>query len=293
MQPPKEAHGLLCHYFHGEGFPPAQGSLSVDDFNRLLDAYGHRLVPAKEWITHLNGYWGVGDKVCVTFDDGLYEAHALALPVLEERGLTACWNVYTGPYVGVPNNLELYRWVRNHGFGGMEEFYRTAREVIGYKRRASSYLLDRGYLTEADRAFRRWRDAASARRYEDAMDRLVTKAGMDDVSRQWWMTPSQLRDLHRSGHVIGIHTHSHPVDMTLLSLEQTALEYATSRAVLGGALECDPKTLTTVSHPRGLAHPQAGEWLASNGFTLGWGATMQGTGPWMTPRWSTGYWTIP
>jgi hypothetical protein len=51
MKPPSEAHGLLCHYFHSEpGFPPAQGSLSVDDFNRLLDAYGERLVDAKTWL---------------------------------------------------------------------------------------------------------------------------------------------------------------------------------------------------------------------------------------------------
>ena len=291
MKPPDEAHGLLCHYFSGPGVPPAQGSLSVEDFERLLDVYGNRLVPAKVWLQRF-AMGHLTDEVVVTCDDGLLEAYSVALPVLEARGLTACWNVYTGPYVGVPNNMELYRWVRNHGFTDMAGFYKVWRAICDCAPAPDEYLQDRSYLTRMDKDFRYWRDTTTPYDYEDVMDMLVTDAGMDALDRQWWMSPTQLRNLHRSGHIIGIHTHSHPYDMTTLSLEQTALEYATSRAVLAGVLECEPKVIITMSHPRGLARIEGLGWLEANGFVLGWGATMEGSFPWRVPRWSTGHWRL-
>lgn len=293
MQPPKEPHGLLAHYFSGEGFPEAQGSLSLETFQALLREYGKRLCPAKEWLDRL-AKGTLRDAVALTFDDGLYEAYAIVRQLLASEGLTAFWSIYTGPYVGVENLMERYRWLRNHGFpGGVEGFYAEWAKLVDPDVGCpEDYLANYTYLTDADRRFRWWRDMTAPAAYEDTMDDMVTNAGLDDLDRQWWMTPSQLRDLHRSGHVLGIHTHSHPYDMARMSLEQTCLEYATSRAVLASVLECDPNTLTTMSHPRGLAHPQSPVALERMGFTLGWGSSMAGAAPWMTPRWSTGNWRL-
>jgi hypothetical protein len=197
------------------------------------------------------------------------------------------WTPRHGSY-----NMELYRWVRNHGLGGVEGFYGEFERLWRPAMPPAWYLASYAYLSAQDRKFRWWRSYADPTVYEEAMDGLVTAAGMDDVDRQWWMTPTQLRDLHRSGHVIGNHTHSHPYDITKLSIEHQCLEYATAKAVLAGVLECNPRTLTTLSHPRGFMSPDAPSWLAGNGFTMAWGATMEGHAPWMTPRWSTGNWTI-
>lgn len=291
MKPPSGPHAVLAHYFDGPGFPPAQGSLSVDDWQRGLDAYGTRLIPAQDWIARcLAGT--LENAVCVTLDDGLREAYVLARPALEQRGLTAAWNCYTGPYVGVANALESYRWLRNHGFGSVDAFYDEVESL--YPDAPEDYLGDRGYLTERDRRFRYWRnELVSPEDYEGIMDDLLFRAETREPMREVWIRPDELRALRTQGHVIGIHTHSHPTTMLALSREQTALEYATSRAILAQLLFRPPmpEAITTVSHPCGSYTEYGLQWLQEHGFTLAWGATMDGTAPWTTPRWSTGYWT--
>lgn len=290
MKPPSTAHAVLAHYFHGPGFAQAQGSLSVEEWEAGLDAYGSRLVPAQEWITRcLHGTQK--DEVCVSFDDGLREAYVLALPALETRGLTAAWNVYTGPYVGVPNNLERWRWLRNHGFGGIEGFYDALEKEIGVHTAPVWYLADRGYLTERDIHFRYWRDhEVTPAEYEAVMQRLFEASRYARTGETTWISPTELRHLHAEGHVLGIHTHSHPTDIRALSREHQSLEYATSRAILAGVLHVEAASLTTVSHPCGAYTNDGLGWLRRHGFTLAWGATMGGEAPWVTPRWSTGYW---
>jgi peptidoglycan/xylan/chitin deacetylase (PgdA/CDA1 family) len=293
--PPPKGHGILAHYFYREpDYPKAQGALSVEEWLEGLNRYGPRLVPADEWISRcLAGR--LKDECCVTFDDGLREAYMLALPALQQRGLTAAWNLYTGPYVGVPNKLEEYRWLRNHGFGSVDAFYDHVESLYGDA--PADYLADRVYLTTRDRRFRYWRDQlASAEEYEAVMDDAQAMAQYQaPASRFAWIHASELRELAKAGHVIGIHTHSHPTTMECLSREQTALEYATSRAILENMLgsrepgEYGP-VIDTVSHPCGSYTEYGLRWLQEHRFRLAWGATMDGEAPWATPRWSTGYW---
>lgn len=292
-QPPKQAHAVLAHYFHDASTtdrPPAQGAISVETWEEGLEAYGPRLVPVTEWIArYLDGRQR--DEVCVTFDDGLREAYVIALPALQKRGLTAAWNVYTGPYVGVPNNLERWRWVRNYGYGGIEGFYDAADAEIGLPSAPPDYLADRGYLTQRDKDFRYWRDhEVTPAEYESVMYTLAKRSANPWRTQETWISPEGLRRLRVNGHVLGIHTHSHPTDIRILPREHQALEYATARAVLAGVLRVSAKTLTTVSHPCGWVSDSGLRWLQSHGFIFGWGATMHGAAPWLAPRWSTGYW---
>jgi len=125
-----------------------QGALTVEELEAGLDTYGSRLIPAAEWIDRAVA-GKTKDECCITFDDGLREACVLAKPALDKRGLTAAWNIYTGPLVGVPNNLERWRWLRNVGFGGVEKFY-TAWFQLNlpqqlYLRVPDDYLADRCY----------------------------------------------------------------------------------------------------------------------------------------------------
>lgn len=288
MKIPASAHGILSHYFH-EGEARPQGSLTAAEWEAGLDAYGSRLVPAAEWIERALAGTGK-DEVCISFDDGLREAYTIALPVLEQRGLTAAWNIYTSPLVGVPNNLERWRWVRNFGLGGMEPFYSAWREWAKPFVFPETYLADRSYLSREDRVFRYWRNCvASPSDYEKAM--MAVQAGCHtkwDAS-QHWLSFIDIQVLHRTGHVIGFHTHSHPTNMARLSVEQQALEYATSKGILEFCLE---RPVNTGAHPCDSWTPEGIEWLKNNGVRLMWGGTMNGSLPWHAPRWSTGNWNL-
>ncbi len=282
------AHGILAHYFHGDDRLPAQGSLSEADWRAGLDAYGTRLVPAREWIDRLLS-GRQKDEVCASFDDGLSES-LLALPELHKRGLTANFNIYTGPYLGVANELERYRWIRNFAFGDVKAFYVMAQAVAGYGEAPADYLTDRDYLTDSDRAFRHWRNHARSTEYEEVMDKLW--AVSEDRERfAWpWLSEDNIRTLDGLGHVIGLHTHSHPTEMSCLSKEQQALEYATSRLIVGNILNRPVREITVGAHPCGSYTDYGLTWLRDNGLRVMWAATKDGDSPLTAPRVSTGSW---
>ena len=293
MTLPVQAHGILAHYFYDGTGPRPQGSLSSAEWARGLDAYGDRLISADKWIDLAMGD-RLRDEVCVTLDDGLREAYVYALPELERRGLTACWNVYTQPLVGVPHNLERWRWVRNRAYGSLAGFYDAWDRLVDRERveaemlRADpTYLSDYGYLTPVDRIFRWWRNRLPALEYEQAMLALEGGEGARPfIPDNHWIVPHELWRLHNAGHVIGNHTHTHPMELDVLSEEQQETEWATAECLL---TDFNPEVMTA-SYPCGRRTAVSSEWLAKHEYTLAWGATMKGYAPWEAPRLSTGYW---
>ena len=284
---PTGAHGILAHYFHdGHRYPAMQGSLSLEAWEAGLERYGARLIPASEWIDRAVA-GQTKDECCVTFDDGLREAYVIAKPSLERRGLTAAWNIYTGPLVGVPNNLERWRWLRNCK-GGVEEFYLAWLKIIRPPRLPDDYLLDRTYLSYADRQFRYWRNTCEPLFYESVMEELWQQGRGTWTSEQHWLSFLDIQALARTGHVIGFHTHSHPTNMARLSVEQQALEYATSKGILEFCLE---QPVNTGAHPCDSWTPEGIAWLQAHSRLM-WGGTIHGAAPWHAPRWSTGEWKL-
>lgn len=292
MKPPPGAHGIMAHYFVRSGERPTQGALTIEQWEAGLDAYGVRLIPASKWINRA-AKGRLRDEVCVTFDDGLREAYDVALPALTRRGLTAAWNVYTQVFVGVPHPLERFRWLRNQ-FGTMNDFYDAVDAIIGPgfdRTKAAHYLAEYGYLSRRDREFRYWRDRwVPPEHYTRVMERVMSTHGLlCPLTLDHWLSISELRALQRHGHVIGFHTHTHPMAMARLTKEQQTLEYATSRGLLEACLR---RPVTTGSSPYGSLTPAHEAWMWATGIRLCWGATMNGWFPFQAPRWSTGYWRI-
>lgn len=295
VTPPEAPHSVVVHYAEGGVYPKMTGSLSADDFRRLLDAYGDRMYPAERWIDYATRAPDLlYERCCVSFDDGLRECLDVFLPVLEERDLTAWWGIITSPLVGVPLSMERFRATRER-----EGFYQAWRaEAIAerpiarpdekdrrwYLNVPRDYLADRAYLSDEDRAFRYWRDVlASPAQYEGVIERI----GTPTLGTDHWLSADDIRALRARGHVIGAHSHSHPMRMTALSREQQAIEYATSKHILERILG---EPVTTLAHPCGVVTDYGVEWMKANGITLAWGATMDGSLPYNVPRWSVGNW---
>lgn len=280
MRPPDAPHAILAHYFAP---PAAQGALTLDEWERLLDVYGDRLISAPDWLARAVA-GTLTNECAVSMDDGLAE-QLPAIKRVERRGLRAFVNPYTQPLVGVPHSLEIHRATRNRH--GVEDFYARWHELVKDAWDApSSYLAEYGYLTDDDRAFRFWRnELAEIDEYERVMRYLALDAPSLPLSH--WLSASDLRALHAAGHVIGAHTHSHPTTMHNLTREQQQTEWATSKYVLESILG---EPVTTASWPCGQVAEHGIEWMSRNGIVLAWGATMTGSMPYCVPRWSSGYW---
>lgn len=250
----RRAHGLMFHHFHGSEHPAGQGSISGEDLVRLIEHIGpERIVPADEWMRRATAERLSGGDVCLTFDDNLRCQYDIAAPVLRRYGLTAFWFVYTSVLDGGIVRLEVYRRFRTTMFATVDDFYaeffarieqsawagEIQSQVRAYDPRPT--LASYPFYSEADVRFRYVRDRVlKAEHYEALMDEMITSHGLTlrDLARGLWMDAGCLRALHAEGHVIGLHSHTHPTLMHDLSVAAQEQEYRVNHAclrdVLGG-----------------------------------------------------------
>src|SRR3972149_3782451 len=245
MKPPRRAHGILAHYFRGPDDPVTDDALTAEQWSDGLDAYGTRLIGAQEWLEAFRKK-KLGDAVCVTMDDGLV-CQRIGLEGLEARKLTAFLFIITGTLLGVRDMVADARW-RPY-----------ARAMLKARPMPRAFLENRPYLTVPEREFRWWRNAlVTPEQYERVMWALAPKK-----TPPWhWFGAPDLRDYHGRLHRVGFHSHSHPMTLATLSVEQQALEYATSAYLIGtGGTSAYMSHPCGSSTPRGLGRARAGGGL--------------------------------
>ncbi len=282
-------HGIMFHHFHGWDHPAGDGSLSAEQFADMLVALDlSRILPAGEWVERFERGTLEPQHLCLTFDDNLRCQFDVALPVLRELGLTAFWFVTTAMYGGETPRLEVYRTFRILCFDDNSDFYEAFFRILALSNEAErveaalrtfqpdGYLAEYPFYREADRRFRYVRDEILGReRYERIMDALIASMGLtvDQLAENLWMTPAQLRTLHDEGHVIGLHTHTHPTRLAGLALREQQREYRENQRILYEMLGQRP---VTMSHPCNSYTPETLALLRRMGVRLGFRANMRG-----------------
>lgn len=279
--------GLMFHHFcEGDRHPVGQGAISADQFRALLDGYPDRILDAREWADHLIGDGLAPGDTCLTFDDGLRCQYDVALPVLQERGIGAFWFPYTAPLAGLSDRLELYRYFRTVAFTDIYAFYDSfdthwrdgpfcERIRTGLKDfDPTIYLANYPFYSDGDRRFRFIRDRIlGPDAYFEVMDDMIDRTDFDiDAARaQLWMTGDQLRQLHDTGHVIGLHSHTHPTRITDLPLDQQQEEFDTNLAWIKSNVGIRP---FCVSYPCGAYDDRLIDALLDRGVRIGFQSRM-------------------
>jgi hypothetical protein len=175
--------------------------------------------------------------------------------------------------------LEIYRTFRLRYFETMAGFYETFERSLGridlrgFNPR--TYLNAFGFYTKEDRRFRFIRDEVLGPiRYHDAMRRLMAEHGVtpQSLAGDLWITPEQVRQLHRCGHVIGLHSHTHPTRLNRLPPTQQKAEYSQNLMCLQELLGQTPRT---ASHPCNSYDDGTLCLLEGMGITLGFRANLQ------------------
>jgi len=295
-----KAYGVMFHHFWDDTHPKGQGAISADEFDAMIHFVGKdRIVSAHEWYERARDGKLRGHEICLTFDDALRCQYDVAQPVMESHGLTAFWFVYTSPIAGNIERLEVYRHFRTTAFDSVDAFYDAFFEVV--ESGAFSGLLDekrsefdpKTYLgqfpfyTDSDRWFRFVRDEVlGPDRYNATMDEMVLNAGLrkNDLLDQLWLQPNHLVALKESGHVIGLHSHTHPTRMERLAKADQENEFSTNRSVLAEVLGETPKSM---SHPCNSYNADTLSLLDDMGIEVGFRANMteiDAPGPLEHPR---------
>ncbi len=280
-------HGVMFHHFHSAIHPAGQGSISGDELTRLIESLGpERILQARDFLWRAQHDQLNPSDLCLTFDDNLRCQYDIAVPVLEQFGLTAFWFVYTSVLQGNVEPLEIYRHFRMTQFPSLDAFYdaffdalessphHTITELLLEEFNPRTYLAGFGFYTDADRKFRFVRDEAlGPARYRELMDQMIADAGIDvgALAKTLWMNDDAIRSLHDAGHVIGLHSHTHPTRIEHLDEDGQRDEYFENYTYLHSLLSERP---TTMSHPCNSYNATTLAILRELGITLGFRANM-------------------
>jgi peptidoglycan/xylan/chitin deacetylase (PgdA/CDA1 family) len=277
----------MFHHFHGENHLPAQGSLSSLDFKEMIEwlRQSHTILDATEYIDKFReGKLGEND-ICLSLDDGLKCQYDIALPVLEQLQIKAFFFAYSSAFGDEPDPLEIYRYFRTAYFSEIDEFYSLFFQVAAGLRPAeysasrsrflvSDYLSNFPFYSENDKWFRYLRDQFLAPEdYHHTMKKLMVSKNFDtsQAKQVLWMTEKEIIDLDARGHEIGLHSFTHPTQMSKLGKDRQQCEYLSNYEHLSNLLR---KPVRSMSHPCGDYSQTTLGILSELGIEIGFRSSM-------------------
>ncbi len=274
--------GVIFHHFVGMGHPYIQGALTAEQFDQLLTAVGvHKFLDPERWVAARMSGQLREDQHCLTFDDALQSQVDIALPVLESHGLKAFFFVYSSVLEGHLELFEVYRYFKNQFYGSIDSFYldfyaELARQLGAATFRdelasadAHGYLQQYSFYTEADRRFRFVRDRLlSTEQYGAVMASLMASRATSPaaIANNIWIGVPGLQRVQAGGHVIGLHSHTHPTNMVTMARDLQDVEYTRNMECLIKVLGYRPDTM---AHASGSYNEDTLDILRSLGVKLG------------------------
>ena len=281
-------HSVMFHHFHNHDHPMGQGSLSQDEFGFMLDwlSSSYNLISADCYFQKAINTELKSNDICLSFDDALLCQYDVAVPVLNARRLKAFFFVYSSALSGEPDFLEIFRYFRTTAYSSVESFYEAfflaceAKHEKDYapgktQFSALDYLKDFPFYTDGDRWFRYLRDMILGKeRYESLMIGLMNDTGFDieKAMGKLWVTDKQIRTMSEQGHIIGLHSYSHPTTMQNLSKAKQTAEYCNNLSHLEKIIGDTP--LQAMSHPCGNYNQDTLDILRGMGIKLGFRSNM-------------------
>lgn len=278
--------GIMFHHFHNDKHFRAQGSLSSDEFSKMLDWLDNQynLIGAKEYLERFEKSQLLDKDICLTFDDALLCQYDVALPILKERSIDAFFFVYSSIYSGEPDNLEVFRYFRTNNFNDVEDFYSQffklaedenkgslGQHFVRYKK--LNYLNAFPFYTENDKWFRYLRDQVLGNcQYEQLMLNLMNAKNFspNDIIKDLWMSEDNLREISRQGHLIGLHSYNHPTQISKLNYKKQYEQYIKNLDHLNSIVG----DIVCMSHPCGDYNKDTLKILNDLGIRIGFRSSL-------------------
>lgn len=285
-------HGIMFHHFYDDKIHiRGQGAISAQEFENIIDFYSRdfEILPADEY--YLKAKQGIltDKETCITFDDGLKCQYDIAYPVLSKLGLTAFYFIYSSPLEGVLEKLEIYRHFRFFKFKDIEDFYSAFFKIVKKKEELLScdiknkmerlnldeYLKEFSFYTPNDKRFRYLRnDILGTEKYNYLMEVLIEEYDYDvnQYSKYLWMSKDDIKTLYKAGNMIGLHSHSHPIELEKFGYNQQFEEYSRNKTTLEKIIE---NRVSTVSYPCNSYNEDTLAIMKKIGVDLGFRANME------------------
>lgn len=253
--------GIFFHYFKGDGHIDCQGALSQEKFEKMILYLKskYKILDAKEFYDKcINGETDE-NAICLCFNCGLRSQYDIALPILEKYNIKAFFMLYTKMITEQYVEIEVYHHFRFYAYKSIDEYYadffEMAKKEFGDNWESiiaafeeEGYLKWASYYTYQDRLHKYIRDRISKDIYDKIIQRMMELKRYSPREHRplMWISEEKIKKLSNDGHMIGLHTHSHPYDIGSLSYEEQLKEYKTNKDVLEKIIN---KRIVSMSHP--------------------------------------------
>ena len=280
-------HSVMFHHFHDDFHLPSQGSLSASDFDLMISWLSDRYVilDAQEYKSRFLSRTLKNTDICLSFDDALKCQYDIALPVLRKNNISAFFFIHSTALSNT-DFLEIFRYFRTSQFDSVDEFYNyffdlliqdDKDEYLMQQNQYSSlnYLSAFSFYTENDKWFRYLRDQYLGKeKYVNVMLELISNKNFDiyEAKKNLWMQENELLKIHDNGHVIGLHSYSHPTEMSKLPAGEQLKEYQQNFTHLSKVLKTSE--ITSMSHPCGDYNMDTLSLLKGMGIQIGFRSNM-------------------
>ena len=281
-------HSIMFHHFHSNKHSSAPGSLSAEEFEEMLDWLGYRynLVNANEYLLKFEKGWLQPNDICLSFDDALLCQFDVAVPVLRQRNIEAFFFVYSSVFSENYDLLEIFRYFRTTCFDSIDDFYRIFFDTVYYNDESlyqSTYKTFKGldylaafpFYSDNDKWFRYLRDQVlTVENYNSLMLDMIERISFDiqDASNLLWMKEENLSELHKEGHQIGLHSYSHPTQISKLAVAEQQDQYRRNMEHLEGLL--GKGFICSMSHPCGDYNADTLDLLTDMGIRIGFRSSL-------------------
>lgn len=290
--------GIMFHHFHDDKkYLKQQGSINKGDFLNILDYYNdkYNILDSNKWLEKaINNKLDKKD-VCLTFDDGLKCQFDIANSILKDistqnNKITAFYFVYTNIFTNNYSKLEVYRYFRNTIFKNIDDFYyeffeilindeKLGKKIKNYisKFNPKEYLIDFSFYTDNDKLFRYLRDNVIINEYDYFMQKIMIKYNFNekDCLNKLWLSIDDIKNLHNGGNIIGIHSHSHPTNISNIDFKNQFYEYNKSKQIIEHIIN---DKVITMSHPCGSYNNTTLKILKELGIKIGFKSNMKPKG---------------
>jgi len=281
-------HGIQFHHLHDNKLhKKTKGSIDKDNFIKLIKFIGRdNILDADEFYNRFNKNKLTEKKTCLTFDDSLRCQYDIALPVLEDLKIKSFFFVYSSALKGEPDPMEVHRYFRTNFFLNIDEFYDLFFKKINTdlskffnlnKKKIKDKKIRGPFYSINDVKFRLVRDELLTKKeYNEIMFKMFKEKKFNHKNhyKDLFMSEKNLVHLKKKGHLIGLHSHTHPTKLEKLDFHEQFVEYSKNISVLSKILNCDKKEIKYMSHPCGSYNENTLKILKSLGIELGFKEVM-------------------